>query len=132
MSLHNLILAASEIPSIPRETPYSHIKAKEVIKSFKWRDITKDVKDMLTINRANLLERDYYLIDSNSSDAIIADLQKGDPVSAATTLIVYFEKNHKGNDLLRFCTFLEDEAKESGSSALKDLAVNIERAVKKL
>ena len=109
---------------------YSHIKAKDVINSFKWREITKDFKDMLTITRAKILERDSSLIDLASSDAIRAYLQKGDPDSAATTLIEYFEKNHNGDDLLKFCTFLEEEAKESGSSALKDLALRIERTVK--
>ena len=53
-----------------------------------------------------------------------------DPNSAATTLIEYFEKNHNGDGMLRFCTFLRDEAKEAGGSAvLEGLADRIERAV---
>ena len=125
--IFTLISVASETSFIPREVPYSHIKAKDVIKSFKWREITNDFKDMLTITRAKILERDYRLIDPASSAAIRADLEKGDQDSAATRLIEYFEKNHNGDDMLRFCTFLKDEG--SKSSALKDLASRIERAV---
>ena len=127
-----LISAAPESSPIAREAPYSHIKAEDVINSFGWREITKDVKNMLTKTRAKILERDYFLIDHVSSAAIRADLEKGDPDSAATTLIEYFENNHNGNDLLRFCTFLNDEAEESRSSALKNLALRIERTVKNI
>ena len=88
---------------------------------------------MLTKSRVYTLERQYKLIDSSCNAKIRSDLERGDPNSAAITLIEYFEANHNGDDMLRFCEFLRDEAEEAGgSAALEDLADRIERAVKDL
>ena len=114
-------------------TSYSHVKAKDVIKSFNWDDLRKDIEDMLTISRVDTMERGYDLINSPCNAKIEAQLTNGDPAAAATTLLKYFEKTHKGDGMLRFCKFLRDEAKEAGGSAvLEDLANRIERAVKDL
>ena len=114
----------------PRES-YSHVKAKDALETFKWRELLKDIKNMLNKPRLKIMERDYKLINSACNLSIKAALDKGDPDEAATTLIEYFEKNHDGDALLRFCEFLRDEAKEAGDAArLEDLAVKIERAVK--
>ena len=112
---------------------YSHVGAKDVIKSFKWGELRKDIEDMLTKSRVDTLERGYNLIDSPCNAKIEAQLTNGDPSAAATTLLKYFEKTHKGDGMLRFHTFLRDEAREAGgSAALEDLADRIERAVKNL
>ena len=114
----------------PRES-YRHIKAKDVLGAFNWRELVKDIKDMLTVLRLWSMERHYNLIDSACNSSIKAYLAQGDPDQAGTKLIVYFEKNHDGDALLRFCEFLRDESKEAGGAArLKDLADKIERAVK--
>ena len=116
--------------SPPRES-YRHVKAKEVIESFRWRDLSKDIKDMLKKPRLMIMERDHKLIDSACTLSIKAYLDKGDPDEAATMFIDYFEKTHNGDALLKFCEFLRDEAKEAGDAArLIDLADKIERAVK--
>ena len=87
---------------------------------------------MLTKSRVYTLERQYKLIDSSCNATIKSDLEK-DPNSAATTLIEYFEVNHNGDGMLRFCEFLRDESEEAGgSAALEGLADRIERAVKNL
>ena len=114
----------------PRQS-YRHVKVKDILKSFKWRDLSKDIKDMLTIHRLKIMEWDYDLIDSACNASITANLNQGNPDDAATTLIEYFGKNHDGDALLKFCKFLRDEAKEAGEAPrLKDLAGKIERAVK--
>ena len=88
---------------------------------------------MLTKSRVYTLERQYKLIDSSCSATIRSDLERGDPDSSATTLIEYFEANHNGDGMLRFCEFLSDESEEAGGSAvLEGLADRIERAVKDL
>ena len=112
---------------------YSQVGAKYVIKSFKWGELRKDIEDMLTKPRVDTLERGYNLIDSPCNARIEAQLMNGDPAAAATTLLKYFEKTHKGDGMLRFCEFLRDEAEEAGGSAvLEGLADRIERAVKDL
>ena len=114
----------------PRQS-YSHVKAQDILKSFKLRILSKDIKDMLTILRLKIMKRDYSLIDSACNSSISANLNQGKQNEAATTLIEYFEKNHDGNALLRFCDFLRDEAEEAGEAPrLKNLADTIERAVK--
>ena len=114
----------------PRQS-YSHVKAENVLRSFKLRELLKDIKDMLTILRLKIMERDYQLIDSACNTSIVADLNHGNLDEAAIALIEYFEKNHDGDALLRFCEFLRDEVKEAGEAPrLKDLADKIERAVK--
>ena len=86
---------------------------------------------MLTISRADTLEREYNLIDSPCNAKIEAQLDRGDRAAAASKLLKYFDKNHNGDDMLQFCEFLRDEAKEAGgSAALEDLADKIERTVK--
>ena len=116
--------------SPPRQS-YRHVKAEDVLKSFKWRDLSKDIKDMLTINRLMIMERDHNLIDSACNSSIAAALNQGNPDEAPIAFMKYFEKNHDGDALLKFCEFLRDEAKEAGEAArLKDLADKIERAVK--
>ena len=127
------VAVTSKVPiaSNLREVSYSHVKAKDVIKSFKWKELTKDIKDMLTMSRADTLERGYNLIDSPCNDKIEAQFYHGDPAAAASKLLKYFEKNHNGDDMLRFCKFLRDEAEEAGgSAALEDLADRIEKTVK--
>ena len=115
----------------PPSESYSHVKARDVLETFMWRDLSKDIKAILKKSRLRTMEKDYKLIDSACKLSIKADLEKGDPDEAATTLIEYFEKNHDGDALLRFCKFLRDEAKEAGGVAtLKNLADKIERAVK--
>ena len=85
---------------------------------------------MLTKPRVDTLEREYNLIDSLCSAMIEAQLDHGDPTAAASELLKYFEKNHNGDGMLRFCKFLRDEAKKAGgSAALVDLADRIERTV---
>ena len=112
---------------------YSHVGAKDVIKSFIWRELRKDIEDMLTKSRIDTLEKGYSLIDSPCNAKMEAQLMNGDPAAAATTLLTHFKKTHKGDGMLRFCKFLRDEAKEAGGSAvLEDLADRIERAVKDL
>ena len=112
---------------------YSHVGAKDVIKSFIWHDLRKDIEDMLTKPRVDTLERDYNLIDSPCNAKMEAQLTDGDPAAAATMLLKYFERNHSGDDLLQFCKFLRDEANEVKRSAkLNNLADRIERAVKDL
>ena len=114
-----------------KEVSYSRVRAKDVIKSFKWRELRKDIEDMLTIPRVDTLEREYNLIDSTCNAKIEAQLDHGDPAAAASKLLKHFEKNHNGDDMLRFCEFLRDEAKEAGRSAvLEDLADRIEKSVK--
>ena len=110
--------------------PHRRVKAKDIFKeSFTWRGLMSDVKAMLTHARVDVLERDYNLIDPASTGKIKTVLPS-DPVSAATTLLRYFEDNHDGDDLLRFCDFLRDESEEAGgSAALEGLAGRIERAV---
>ena len=121
------------VSSNPEEGSYSHVRAEDVLQTFDWRELRKDVKDMLTKSRVYTLERQYKLIDSPCKAKIISDLERGDPNSATTTLIEYFEANHKGDGMLRFCEFLRDEAEEAGGSAvLEGLADGIERAVKDL
>ena len=110
---------------------YSYAISRDIIKSFKWDDLRKDIGNMLTKSRVDTLERGYNLIDSPCNAKMQAQLMDGDPDGAATTLLKYFEKTHKGDGMLRFCTFLRDEAKKAGGSAvLEDLADRIERAVK--
>ena len=115
----------------PPRRPYRHVKAKDVLDAFKWRELSKDFKDMLTVLRLKIMERDYKLINSPRYTLIKATLKQGDPDEAATKLIDYFEKNHDGDALLRFCEFLRDESKEAGGVAgLENLADKIERTVK--
>ena len=112
---------------------YSHVKARDVIKSFKWDDLRKDIENMLTKSRVDTLERDYNLIDSPYNARIKTQLAHGDPAAAAKTLLEYFQKTHQAVAMLRFCMFLRDEARKAGGSAvLEDLADRIERAVKDL
>ena len=112
---------------------YRYIKVMDVIKSFNWRELSKDIEDMLTKSRVDTMERDYNLIDSPCNAKIKANLMNRDPAVAARILLEYFEKNHNGDDLLRFCNFLRDESEEVGrSTVLEDLADRIERAVKDL
>ena len=88
---------------------------------------------MLTKSRIDTLERGYNLIDSPCNAKIQAQLTNGDPAAAATTLLKYFEKTHKGDGMLQFCTFFRDEAKAARrSAALEGLADRIERALKDL
>ena len=88
---------------------------------------------MLTKSRVDTLERGYNLINSPCNAKIEAQLTNGDPAAAATTLLKYFEKTHKGDGMLRFCTFLRDESEEAGGSVvLEGLADRIERALKDL
>ena len=120
------------VSSNPEEKSYSHVRARDALQTFNWRELTRDVKDMLTKTRVYTLERQYKLIDSSCNATIKTDLVK-DPNSATTTLIEYFEANHNGDGMLRFCEFLRDEAEEAGGSAvLEGLADRIERAVKSL
>ena len=126
--LHFYVVFIGDSP--PRQS-YRHVKAKDVLESFKWRELLKDIKDMLTIIRLKIMERDYKLIDSACNLSIKAALNQGNPDEATTAFIEYFEKNHDGDALLRFCEFLRDEAEEAGEAVrLKDLADKIERAVK--
>ena len=112
---------------------YSHVKAKDVLQNFYWFELKNGVKDMLTRSRVYTLERQYKLIDSSCNAKIRSDLEKGDPDSAATTIIEYFEANHNGDSMLRFCEFLRDESEAAGGSAmLEDLADRIERVVRRL
>ena len=121
------------VSSNPEEGSYSHVRAEDVIQTFDWRELIKDIQDMLTKSRVYTLERQYKLIDTPCNAKVKSDLEKGDPSSAATTLIEYFEKNHNVDGMLQFCKFLRDEAKEAGGSAvLEGLAGRIERAVKDL
>ena len=114
----------------PRQS-YKHVKAKDALGSLKWRELSNDIKDMLNKPRVDIMQRDYNLIDSACNSSIKTYLDKGDPYEAATTLIDYFEENHDGDALLKFCEFLRDEAKEAGEAPrLKDLVDKIERAVK--
>ena len=86
---------------------------------------------MLTKSRADTLEQHYKLIDFSCNAKIKSLLERGEPDEAATKLIEYFKKNHIDVDLLQFCEFLRDEAKEAGRGAvLLGLANWIERAVK--
>ena len=55
---------------------------------------------MLTKSRVDTLERGYNLIDSPCNAKIQAQLTNGDPAAAATTLLKYFEKTHKGDGML--------------------------------
>ena len=115
----------------PKEVPTSHVRAEKVLETLDWCELRKNIKDMLTESRAHTLKRQYNLIDSSCNAKIQSLLGRGEPDSAATKLIEYFEANHSDVDLLRFCEFLRDEAKEAGGSAvLEGLADKIERAVK--
>ena len=116
----------------PRQS-YKHVKAKDALGSLKWRELSNDIKDMLNKRRVDNMQRgrEYNLIDSACSSSIKTYLTQGDPYEAATKLIDYFEENHDGDTLLKFCEFLRDEAKEAGEAPrLKDLADKVERAVK--
>ena len=96
-----------------------------------WPELISNVKDILTDTLVHTLERQYKLIDSSCNAKIQSLLESGKPDKAATTLIEYFERNHSDVDLLRFCAFLRDEAKEAGRGAvLQGLANWIESAVK--
>ena len=117
--------------SNPKEVPTSRVRARDVLETLNWRELISNVKDMLTDTRVYTLERQYRLIDSSCNAKIQSLLVGGEPDKAAITLIKYFEVNHSGADLLRFCEFLRDEVKEAGMGAvLEDLADKIERAVK--
>ena len=119
------------VDGLPLRESYGHVKAKDVLGFFKWRELSKDIKAMLKKPRLSIMERDYKLIDSACNLSIKAHLDQGNADEAATMFIDYFEKNHDGDALLRFCEFLREEAEEAGGVArLKDLADKIERAVK--
>ena len=119
------------VASNPKEVSYSYVRAKDVIKSFKWSELVEGIENMLTKPRADILEREYYLVDSPCNSKIEAQLDHGDPASAASKLLKYFERNHNGDDMLRFCEFLRDEAKKAGrSAALENLADRIEKILK--
>ena len=112
----------------PRES-YRHVKAKDVLKAFNWRELVQDIMDMLNEHRLWIMQREYNLIDSTCNSSIKVYLDRGNLDEATTRLIKYFEKNHDGDALLRFCEFLREEA-VGGAPNLKDLADKIERAVK--
>ena len=117
--------------SNPEEVRTSHVRAEIVLKTLNWHKLKKNVKDMLKKSRVDTLEQHYKLIDSSCKAKIKSLLERGEPDEAATELIDYFKRNHSDVDLLLFCEFLRDEAKEAGRSAvLEDLADWIERAVK--
>ena len=117
--------------SNPKEVPTSHVRARDVLKTLNWHELVGDVQDMLTELRVDTLERQYKLIDSSCNAKIQSLLERGKPDRAATTLIEYFEANHSGVDLLRFCEFLRHEAEEAGGSAvLEGLADKLEGAIK--
>ena len=119
------------VASNPKEVSYSRVRAKDVIKSFNWSKLRRDIENMLTKPRLDTLERGYSLIDSACNAKIAAQLDRGDPAAAASELLKYFERNHNGDGMLRFCEFLRAEAEEAGgSAALEDLADRIERIVK--
>ena len=119
------------IASKPKEVSYSHVRAKDVVKSLDWRELRNDIEDMLTKPRVDTLKRGYNLIDSACNARVLAQLDHGDPAAAASDLLKYFETNHNGDDMLQFCKFLRDEVKEVGrGAALEDLADKIERTVK--
>ena len=86
---------------------------------------------MLKDERVVLLEKQYKLIDAGCRHEVAGLLRNGDYGNAANSLLAYFEKNHKGRDLLKFCQFLRDEVKEAGGGAtLTAFANKLEKLVK--
>ena len=107
---------------------YSLVRADDIIIRL---ELTNDVKNLLTVSRVQALSRDYNLVDAACCAEIVASLESRDIDSAATTLVEFFARNHNGDDLLRFCEFLRNEAEVvGGSAAMEEMADRIETAVK--
>ena len=134
------ILSLSIVDPLPRppQPPTSNpdpepvlFDPKYVFKKYDWRDLKKDVKDMLTRERVELLAKQYDLINEAHKDAITGHIGNDDYDRAASCLLEYFEKNRNGLDLLEFCKFLRDEARAAGWSVpLTRFADKLENLVK--
>ena len=84
---------------------------------------------MLTRAHVETLKRTLKLIDDKCANRIHQNLD-GDPDSAATTLLLYFEQSHSDDELMKFCEFLRTEARRAGSApALVALPKKIADAV---
>jgi hypothetical protein len=111
----------------------SSLQYKQILRRkglFSRRELVASVKGILSRYRADLLEIDYELINSDCCAQIKADLRR-DPNEAATTLLEYLERKDSPDDLLKFCKFLREEAQQDviGRPLLIKLAKQIEGAL---
>ena len=113
-----------------RSRSYSEVTVKNVIRGMTRKNLHDGIKKMLTEHRTTLLCDDWGLINEECRDDILGDLEANHKTKAANRLIDYFHDNHTGEELLHFCDFLTEEAKDAGRNPqLLNLAKAIKKAV---
>ena len=104
---------------------------RDVIRGMTRKKLHSGIRKMLTEHRTNLLYDDWGLINEECRDNVLGDLGTNNKTKAANRLIDYFHDNHTGEELLRFCDFLTEEAKDAGRNPqLLKLAKAIKKAVR--